>query len=227
MNDRKFAEKFKEGYTVACGLEYAHDVSDKDTYRYSHEFEQRMQALANIIRNRKNRREKLYRIAKVASIFIVSFLLLAGTVKAVSAIVEWCVNKNDISTHISFDVPKGADVPLEIENKYMITRIPEGYELLNEIERSCLISATWVNEKGYYLYFLQSSYSAFNVSLDTEGAIVKSIEINGNKAYSVEKGSAVDITWENGEYVFSLTSTDGSSLDEVIALAESLELVEE
>ena len=58
------------------------------------------------------------------------------------------------------------------------------------------------------------------LQVDTEGAKVEYVDINGNKALVSEEGNYIVITWKEDEYFFELSANEIDK-DTVIKIAKS------
>ena len=83
-------------------------------------------------------------------------------------------------------------VPEEWKGEYYPSYIPEGFYVFNVGESS--ISLTLKNDEGRYIHFVEKQ-AINNVGLDTEGAELRSVIINGQEAAVFEKNELINITW--------------------------------
>ena len=138
-------------------------------------------------------------------------------------IARWVVDPGSESTHISFDVPEGVEVPETIEERYVLSQIPEGYDQVNDSVSPRVVRGDYEDAEGNTRRFAQASYSGFHATLDTENAEFKELQINGCKGYCLIKGTSVNLIWENGRYCFALRSSSELKLEELITMAETIE----
>ena len=119
---------------------------------------------------------------------LVLFVGIAFNAEAIgNLIARWVVAPGSESTHISFDVPEGVEVPKIIETKYTLSCIPEGYSALKTTALTARASQVYSNSSGDTLSFIQSCYHSFNGTFDTENAVLSEITVNGMRGYSLYK----------------------------------------
>lgn len=151
---------------------------------------------------------------------LVLFVGIAFNAEAIGDLIaRWTVTPGESSTHISFEVPEGVEVPETIESKYYLSKIPEGYTLLECNESLFYNTETYINDENNHLVISQYCYHYFNSVLDTEAAEVNEIAVLGNKGYTVKKEASLRVIWENGEYCFVIHSTYGLTAEDLIELA--------
>lgn len=155
---------------------------------------------------------------------LVLFVGIAFNAEAIGDLIaRWTVTPGESSTHISFEVPEGVEVPETIEERYVLTHIPDGYERIEDLESPRLVGIDYADAEGNTLSFTQASYSGLHAILDTENAEFEELQINGYKGYYIIKGDFVRLIWENGTYCFLLSSSSKLKIEELIAIAETVE----
>lgn len=183
--------------------------------------------VSSFFRNGKyvgKKRTSILRGSIAVACAFVMLIAVAFNAEGIGALVaRWMVAPGAVSTHISFDVPEGVEVPQTIEERYVLSQIPEGYKQVNDFVSPRVVSIDYEDAWGNTLSFTQASYNGFHVTLDTENAEFKELQINGYKGYHIIKGDFVRLIWENGTYCFALRSSSELKLEELITMAETIE----
>lgn len=114
--------------------------------------------------------------------------------------------------------------PLEIEKKYVLSVVPEGYELYESDSGGAWDITRYINRKtNQELIFTQYVKSEFNSHINTEGFELRETEINGCNAvcidFSCEIETASMVIWEDEDYILELSSD--LPLEETLVLAET------
>lgn len=228
MNDIK--EVLREVLPEADKQLVLNELGEKE-HNFSPEFEKKLKRKAALyFRNGEyvgesgRYRSLLVRRALAVACALVLLVGIAFNAEAIGDfIARWVVDPGSASTHISFDVPDGVEVPEIIEERYVLSQIPEGYKQINDSVTPRLVSVDYEDAEGNTFSFTQASYSGFHVTLDTENAEFKELRINGYKGYYLIKGDSVNLIWENGKYCFALRSSSCIQLEELISIAETIE----
>ena len=86
----------------------------------------------------------------------------------------------------------------------------KGYEIEQILNAIC----------GYYIILILKD----NINCDNEGAIVETVDINGNSGTVIQhtEFSGISIVWSDGEYIYQMI-TQSTSLDELIHLCRSVQ----
>ncbi|MBQ7010859.1 MAG: DUF4367 domain-containing protein [Clostridia bacterium] len=193
------------------------EETGEEEHTFSPEFERRIEELKErFFENGKyvgdkhaKPRRSLVIMRRIAAC-ICCVILGAAMVVTVRAyggeVVDWIVSVTQKDTKIRFEPLDGVVVPETIEREYVLSEIPEGYELVSK-QNGKVVCTTAYQCKEDKLVFIQACYLSQSSILDTEDADVQETIINGNKAYVIKKNTAVSVLWENGEYYFILKST--------------------
>ena len=158
---------------------------------------------------------------------LVLFVGIAFNAEAIGDLIaRWTVTPGESSTRISFEVPEGVEVPETIEERYVLTHIPDGYEQIEDFESPRLVGSDYADAEGNTLSFTQASYSGLHAILDTENAEFEELQINGYKGYYLVEEELKRLIWENGAYCFHISSSNKLELEELICMAETIETID-
>ncbi|MDD2261914.1 MAG: DUF4367 domain-containing protein [Clostridia bacterium] len=163
---------------------------------------------------------------KRAAIIVVAILVLLGFSMSIKAIrepvVQFIITIYEKYTNIFFGNDTELDLPRTIEQKYIITAIPEGYTFLSMEEISLNRKLIWRNKDNEEIIFNQGILYNANMTIDTEDASYEYVMVGTYKAIYLTKWNMQIIIWENGIYKFSINCTTSISYEELIRIAESL-----
>ena len=106
-----------------------------------------------------------------------------------------------------------------IEMYYQSEYIPNGFELGSIKDLGDTKIIIYINEDNEEIVFNQSP-NGTNFKIDSEDAIVNTIDINGKEAILLSKEGMNTLFWYDEEYSFYLLSTVNH--DELILMAESI-----
>ena len=198
-----------------------------DEHDFSPRFEKRMQKL---IRRRRRPYFKMINTAgKRVAVFAVTFLIISmTTVMSVKALREPFLDFimsifTDHST-VSTVSQTDKDYPAAINDRYTITYDLSGYELVYSNEDQIYIRSDYKNN-DIMIMFSQIVVSEYQANINTEGAEIEHIDINGHDAIGFEDNNGYyTLIWNNGEYIIDLGSNIGK--DALIKIAKSVQKVE-
>lgn len=131
------------------------------------------------------------------------------------------------NTHIFAINAEGC--PTQIEKRYVLSVVPEGYELYGSDSDDTWSYTDYINvEANKYLSFEQYVKSEFNPHINTEGNELRETTINGCNAVCVEfknnQSIGSMVIWEDQDYVLKLSGD--FSLEEAMELAEKMQLMD-
>ena len=108
-----------------------------------------------------------------------------------------------------------------INSDIIVGYIPEGYELINELDNGKYKLYKYSNNKGLFFTIMKQS-SSIKVNYNSEEQVSSEIIFN-NVKYICSTGDlgASNIVWTKNDYVYQIESS--LSMDEIIKIAESIE----
>lgn len=124
-----------------------------------------------------------------------------------------------------------SDIPTtltEIEQKAIVTKLPDGYYMGEESSLVGQYSITYYNEDDEWVFMFSQSISDNNtLHMDGESVKVIRVFINQSEALLVEESfdqqNFYSLYWQDGEYRFSIVGFF-DSISELISIAESITL---
>lgn len=114
-----------------------------------------------------------------------------------------------------------------ITEKYMVTYLPEGYELSQKVENEFIRSYIWENNEGECIIFEQGIKDAAILEFQKDGKEAITFSSNEFEIYARFYDSFKCYAWIADEYMMSLTV--GGTVDEEVCLLilESIEVEKE
>lgn len=181
-----------------------------------HEFsEQHKKRMRKIFRKAKRiefYKEHRKRIVKIAASFLVIICASVITVTQVEAfrmpLLDFFYQVKEKSTFFGVSVDSGGKLTKNFQ-EYEPTYKPEGFVVTEVHEEDDEFFLKYEDEKGRmykFCYFEKIK----NFALDTEATMVSNVEINGNKASIIEKGSETRIIMYEENSIFFLGGTISS-----------------
>ena len=198
-----------------------------DEHEFSPRFEKRMQKL--IRRRRIPYFKMINTVGKRVAVFAVTFLIISmTTVMSVKALREPFLYfiMSIFTTHstVSTVSQTDKDYPAAINDKYTITYDLSGFELVYSNEDQIYIRLDYKNN-DIMIMFSQTVVSEYQANINTEGAEIEHIDVNGHDAIGFEDNNGYyHLIWNNGEYIIDLGSNIGK--DVLIEIAKSVQKVE-
>lgn len=117
--------------------------------------------------------------------------------------------------------------PDSIEVYYEPTYIPKGYEMWEEgyLKESWIYSMCFLKNKKQYITFTQGLLGG-TISIDSENAKRKEVEINGWKGQMNYKKNKQTLIWATNEYSFVIAHVGSISEEELLKVARSVSMIE-
>lgn len=158
-----------------------------------------------------------------AAIIIVLLAFVTGGVKAFFSNSFRGTVYNDNTYIFAFD---DSDSPTIIEEEYMLSVIPEGYELYGVSSASITRSVVYKNASSQELIFDQTVKSEYDSHVNTERYKIEEIDINGCDGiyieFRYENFTDTLVIWNSNDYILMLYGNFAK--DELIDLAKSNEI---
>ena len=160
----------------------------------------------------------------VAAAIILLAASCIGSAMATVHMVQTGLLKLDVrsySQRTSYELALGddtVDVPAEWSGDFYPTYIPDGFEF-----DSCYYcTVCYTDSNGKAMSFSEETYGS-QTNLDTENAVISSVDVNGTEATLIEKEGWTAIVWADSNRLF-VVEMDGSK-DEVINVAASVTMI--
>ena len=208
--------EFKQAFREVASLEFSHITQDEKSinYKFSDRFNNRMEKL--IKAQRTPYWKFISTTSKRAAVIFVAILTLftaAFSVKAIrEPIIKFIKQVYESFTQYSFD----GDTVETINKEYTITKMLDGYELIDKLTSDNTIATTYKNELGDTIIFTQmtteysTGYLVDNESGEQYTETVDSIEIDFKEWYDTKTA-----IWANDGYVFSIDCIGNISFEDI------------
>lgn len=165
-----------------------------------------------------------YTPRRIVAIIIAAALIFALSVTAFAfrdSIKKFFFGIYENFVYISSDGDGADPSPMEIEQLYTISDIPDGYEKILETREKAIAQQCWASDTGAII--LQQAISKnTNISSSNENGIVKEVRIGNRDTYMIYEEGSYTFHWEEAGYLFMLNASDTLSYDTVIALVENV-----
>lgn len=182
--------------------------------------------------NKSKRNHLIHQIApqilKIASVFLIIVFLSGSIGIAVSEdlriqLLKFLAKTTNQYTMLKLNSHKSSiQPPFEWEGQFYLTWLPDDMELVQCIGNEAMY---WQNgSKEVSVDFCEYGLDT-EINIDTEDAIVESIEIQGKPGYMTKKGSRTMFYWSFDEKYFLLT-TRGLSIEDTFLIAENIFRIE-
>ena len=169
-----------------------------------------------------------YTPRRIVAIIIAAALIFALSVTAFAfrdSIKKFFFGIYENFVYISSDGDGADPSPMEIEQLYTISDIPDGYEKILETREKAIAQQCWASDTGAII--LQQAISKnTTVSSSNENGIVKEVRIGNRDTYMIYEENSYTFHWEEAGYLFMLNASGAFSYDTVIALVENVRAAE-
>lgn len=213
----KLKETLEEVYNDEVSL-IEQRMRNTEPHVFSAEHEAAMKSVGSKA-NRKYVRVGKHHVRKavlVACILALIFAFAMGISAIRKPIIGFIVHYEDLLSDIEYVTDEESDLEFEFECEK--PQIPEGFKLVREKQLDGYYSVEYENETGDYIWYTQFVVDGSSLSVDTENANAKEIEVNGYKALETSKYGTNTLTWTNGVYGFTLVGTCDIKIFEEIAI---------
>lgn len=193
----------------------------KSLDRWFHEFNNNLESKATKNRYKNKFKNIISKVAIIFLILVISMVALTVTVDAFRVKLFNVIIKNT-EKYLDIEVNDESEInniKENIEDYYEVGYIPNGFELdyIENLGDTKIV--IYVNNKNEEILFNQSP-NGTNFQLDSEDAVVKEVDIMGNKGVILNKEGKTTLFWNNEECSFYLLSTIDEK--ELIFIAKSL-----
>ncbi len=116
--------------------------------------------------------------------------------------------------------------PTAIEEKYCLTGVPNGFEIVEIDATSFYVYTCYENSSSQSLSFRQWVKQEFDAHLNTEYNEIEIVDVDGHEGLIVDHSdnehNCVELVWSNNDYVFELVGS--LSREDALLLAKSIEI---
>lgn len=201
--------------------------TELEAVTFSDGFERKMQKIIN------RRRHAYYRVfntaAKRAVSVAAAFIILLTAVLGVKAIREPVTEfiKRIFANHNEYTI--SGDTKKNIEEKYKPTYIPQGFIFANRSESDIDINYEYRNISDEFITISQMATVNYAMMVDNEHGLCYEKEVSG-KAYTVYadyENAVFTISFTENGYAFNITAYADIGIDELLKIAEGVEVADE
>ena len=140
------------------------------------------------------------RVVIVVVALILLFMAGLGNEEIRASMLQWCKEIYEEYTHYFFE----GETTKEITYKYQLMMVPEGFELVQEMdEKECRI-ITYQNENGERIIFEQWATEGYDYIMDNERLKWSSVTIDGKNIELFVDSSDMGAMWTEDGYFFFL-----------------------
>lgn len=217
---------FEKALYDALAPEYEIAMQDVATeHEFSPKFEKKMKKLIN------RRNKPYYKIIntagkRIACVALVVLVVSSITIMNIDALRN-AFSNFFVSTYEKFSTVQPVEddtAPTTLEEIYEITYDISDFEVVYNEEDEYTHDIVYTKD-NIAIYFTQYTKKKYHHSINTEGAEITTVDINGHEAiYFIDNHDYCNIIWDNGDYIISLGSNIGENI--LIEIAKSVQKVE-
>lgn len=210
-----FEEKYREGIALSAF----------ESAAFSHTHARRMSSiLGNRVKYVPDKRTKIKRAALAA--LIAAAILLAGctTVVYKEQIGEFFTTVYETYIKGSFVNEENANDQI-IEDFYIPTYIPDGYQTVKEQNLDSYMRYEFNNDNGAVLIFEQATIDSADFFINNEDGYTNSITFDEKIVYSRVSNGTYAYIWNNEKYAFSLYCDTDISEEEIKRIIEGIKMI--
>lgn len=161
-----------------------------------------------------------------AALVIILMTLLAGCVNAVVKFVSEHFNGTVYEDNTQLFAADLENCPQTIEYQYVLTNVPDGFELIKTVSSPTNIYTLYMNSTtGQRIVFRQWIKTNFAPHYNTEKGTFEEIDINGTTGLYIDfgvngKNNSI-LIWDNGDYIIEiLADLDKNSALKLLDIAK-------
>lgn len=178
---------------------------------------------------RKARRNRWLKVAKRCAVFVLVVGLIGIATISGSAwkykIAGFFTQEQEGHTDL---IPYETDLLADWHDYYMLSEVPEGYELVSAEQSDTKKVSLFTDGKSWIRF--EQAPANMRMTIDNEHTEIKKIEINGKKGILIcgKEEDYLSVFWIQGEYALDLEKKGNSSIDEekIVELAEKIKYFE-
>ncbi|RDY29233.1 DUF4367 domain-containing protein [Romboutsia weinsteinii] len=199
-------------------------------YEFSNGFKEKID---NLFLNRGKYKSVYKSSQKAAAVFVIvsiSILTLSMSVEGLRTrilSITRQIYENFTTYMFSIDSTEGDSEQISWES-LVPTYIPNTFEETDKVESENNMLVTYSNDNGGLIFYDVSKLIDMNINIDTEGATINEITINGFKADYIVKGSNHSLIWNDKEYLYNISVdfpsefNEQQSKEQLIKIAKSV-----
>lgn len=217
-------EEVLRAFREVASEEFAHIPKEEDIeYEFSEHFNKKMDKLLRKIEH--NSVYPTLKLSKRILTVVAAILILLAGLMSVSAIREPVVNfiVKEYETFMEFFF--SGDTSERIEYEYVLSEIPEGFDLVTQTSDYDVVYAEYKNETtGDEIVFSQAVTDDLALSIDNEHGTISNELVNDTEVciYEHENGKYFQANWTLQTYSLTLTYYGNIEKDAFLELVESI-----
>lgn len=162
------------------------------------------------ITEHRTRRYNIRQRILIAMLIIILMTLLAGCVNVIVKFVSEHFNGTVYEDNTQLFVTDLENCPKAIEDQYVLTNIPDGFELIETISSPTNVYTLYSNKlTGQVITLYQWVKTHFTPHYNTENSEFEEIEINGTTGLFIDlnddKRNKSFFIWDNGDYIIEIS----------------------
>lgn len=160
------------------------------------------------------------RVAVIAIAFVALMKALCSVEEVRASLLRWCMEVYDGFTNYSFE----GETTKIIEKEYVITQVPEGFELTGKVDDDQQRIYIYRNKAKEEIMFLQHTTDEFEIHYDNEHGeeYTKMVRDTEVLIYESVERKRLSVRWVEDGYYMDLTYAGGYDVEEVIRIIESI-----
>ena len=174
-----------------------------DGYRFSREFELKMERIIGLPKQNVGRRISIKRRLRLA--VMIAAIFAAGILVGAAKRPIWNLIVGEDSKQVAFEADTSA-AQKTMGLAYTLTEIPEGYTLADKHITPSSACEYYMTDSGSYIFFTQETVSNFE-QYSAGDAKGEYYTFEGIQYFVYTVGGSISVKWFNGDYIFSLYST--------------------
>lgn len=239
MNENILKEILLEVHEIECGLsDDLPDIMPSLRHRLAMKrifarFDRNMRKLRNtasveelpIIEHRTRRYSIKQRIL-IAALIIILMTFLAGCVSAIVKFVSEHFHGTAYEDNTQLFVVNLDNCPQTIEYQYVLTNVPDGFELVETVSSTTNVSTLYLNSStGQVITLEQWVKTHFSPHYNTEQNTFEESNINGTTVLfidlSSDKRNNSVVIWDNDDYIIEISADlDKSSAKDLLNITK-------
>ena len=215
--------EFNNALREAVCLDFAHIPTDEAliSYNFSERFNQRMEKL---IRSQKKVYYSLvntsFKRVAIICIVLLSIFTAACSVDTIrEPIVRFVSEVYESFMHYTFS----GDTSDEIENKYTLNWIPDGFEQTDSIETDQLVYYEFKNAQGDIIEFDQRITESADIFIDNKSGNITEEEIGGKTVLIYQGNDTIQARWTFEKNYFIISTYGNQDIETVKHIIEKIE----
>lgn len=175
---------------------------------------------------RRTRRYSIKQRILIAMLIIILMTFLVGCVNAIVKFVSERFNGTVYEDNTQLFVINLDNCPQTIEYQYVLTNVPDGFELIKTVSSTTNISTLYLNSStGQVITLEQWVKTHFSPHYNTEQNTFEESNINGTTVLFIDlcsdKRNNSIVIWDNGDYIIEISADlDKSSVRNLLNIAK-------